>query len=96
LITIALWKDDTSLVDWLKASIQKALSGELAPDQTLRDHAARGMREEGARLGVREFEIDRLKNALSQVDQKRVLVLLTEIANTLSHKTADETVRHHF
>ena len=96
LITIALWRDDTSLVNWLRASIQKALSGELAPDQTIRDHAARGMREKGAHLRVRELEIDRMENALSRVDQKQALVLLTEIANTLSPKTADEPVRSRF
>jgi hypothetical protein len=95
LITIVLWKDDPQLVDWLKISIQKRLN-ETAPDQKLCDHAARGMREERASLRVREFETDRLKHAMSQIDLKRVQVLITEIANTLSPSTADEVVRRHF
>ena len=96
LITIALWRDDILLVDWLKNSIQERLNGELAPDQTLRDRAERGVREEAARLRVREFETDRMLNALNQIDRERILGLMTAVANILSPGTANETVRRHF
>jgi hypothetical protein len=96
LITVALWRDNPSLVNWLRVSIQERLGNELAPDQTLRDRAARGMRKEGASLRLREFQTDRMLDALSQIDPARVQGFLSEVANILSPKTANEPVRAHF
>jgi hypothetical protein len=44
LATLALWKDDAAEVAWLKAELAERLNNEKAPNQEMRDDAARKLR----------------------------------------------------
>jgi hypothetical protein len=92
LATHALWKEELGLAAWLKGEIRKRL--EKSPiDQAVLDRAARGLRREAASLRRREFETDRLRHAMNQLDRGKVQALVKEVADILSPNTAREEVR---
>jgi hypothetical protein len=95
LATLALSKEDLDLVPWLKAEITKRLK-EAILDQAALDHAARGIRQEAASLRRREYETDRLRHAMNQLDPPKVRSLLKEVADILSPNTAGDAVRARF
>jgi hypothetical protein len=79
--------------DQLKAELAARLEGPNAPNQKLRDRAARDLREMAEEVRVREFELDLVKRILAQNDQIQTRKLLWEIADILSPETAGEHVR---
>jgi hypothetical protein len=91
LVTLALWKEELQLIPWLKAEIAKRLIGP-APEQEVRDLAARDLRKQAASLRHREFEMNRVRHAMNQIEPTKVRMLLTEIADILSPGTAAEPV----
>jgi hypothetical protein len=92
LIILVLWKEDADLVPWLRTELAKGLRGQEAPDQELRDRAARGLREKAETLYRRELELSRINHAMGQIDPAKLRPLLHEIANLLSPGTAGEPV----
>jgi hypothetical protein len=96
LVTLALWKENLELIPWLKAETTKRLSGVDAPEQELRDRAARELRQQAASLRHREFEMNRVRHAMNQIEPAKVRTLLTEIADILSPSTAAEPVSPDF
>src|SRR5690606_14879654 len=79
--------------DQLKAELTARLQGPNAPNQELRDSAARDLREMADEIRVREFEMDLVKRILAQNDQIQARTLLRDIADILSPDTAGEPVR---
>ncbi|SIO26110.1 hypothetical protein SAMN05443247_03241 [Bradyrhizobium erythrophlei] len=92
LVTFVLWKEDLPLTPWLKAETAKRLSGEGAPKQEIRDRAAHDLRRTATSLRRREFETNRVRHAMNQIEPTKVRTLLTEIADILSPDTAGEPV----
>jgi hypothetical protein len=92
LVTLVLWKEELQLVPWLKSEVTKRLNDESAPEQEIRDRAARQLREQAASLRPREFELNRVRHAMNQIERAKVRVLLTEMADILSHRTAAEPI----
>jgi hypothetical protein len=92
LVTLVLWKEDLLLIPWLKAETAKRLSSEGAPKQKVRDQTAHDLRREAASLRRSEFEMNRVRHAMNQIEPAKVRMLLTEIANILSPATAGERV----
>ena len=95
LATLALWKDDLDLVPWLRADLTKRLGQPGAPDQELRDRAARELRDHAANQRRPEFEIRRIEHAMGEIEPGKLRPLLLEIANLLSPETANDPVRRH-
>ncbi|WP_148221490.1 DUF2254 domain-containing protein [Bradyrhizobium sp. BTAi1] len=91
LVTLALWKEDLGLDTWLKGAIGARLKTS-SLGQELLDRAARGLRRDAASLRRREFEVDRIRHAINQLDRLKVRVLLKEVADLLSPNTAGEKV----
>jgi hypothetical protein len=92
LATLVLWKEDLGLIPWLKLELTKGLNDPNAPDQEIRDRTARELRRRAATLRRREFELNRLENAATQVDAAKLKTLLNEIADSLSPGTSSEPV----
>lgn len=92
LVTLVLWKEDLNLVPWLRTELAKRLNGENAPDQEIRDGAARELRRKAETLYRREFELSRINHAMGQIDPAKLQPLLHEIADLLSPGTAGEPV----
>jgi hypothetical protein len=90
LATLALWKDEMALVVWLKAELAKRLNTQEAPEQEMRDDAARELRRHAATLDSLELESSRIHQAMCQIDQTKMQPLLQEIADLLSPNTAGE------
>jgi hypothetical protein len=96
LVTFVLWTEDLQLILWLKAETAKRLSGLNAPKQQIRDRAAHDLRQEAVSLRHRDFEINRVRNAMTQIEPAKVRTLLTEIADILSPDTTAEPVSRDF
>jgi hypothetical protein len=92
LVTLVLCKEDSGLVPWLRTELAKRLNGQKAPDQELRDRAARELRRKAATIHRREFEFSRINHAMGQIDPAKLRPLLNEIADLLSPGTAGEPV----
>jgi hypothetical protein len=92
LATLVLWKDEITLVPWLKTELTKMLNTEKAPEQEIRNNAAREIRERAATLYNPGFELSQIHHAMSQIDQEKMRLLLQEIADLLSPGTAGEPV----
>lgn len=92
LTTLALWKDEFDGGPGLKTTIAAALVKENAPDQELRDRAAREIRRRSEMLYKQEHWASRIEHAMSQLDQNRLRPLMREIADLLSPETANEPV----
>jgi hypothetical protein len=90
LATLVLWKDEVTLVPWLKTELAKMLKTDKAPEQELRDNAARELRERAATLYSPGFELSQIHHAMRQIDQAKMQSLLQEIADLLSPGTAGE------
>ena len=93
LAALALWKEDRDFVPWLRAELSIRLGQPGAPDQELRDRAARELRELAATQRRREFEFRRMEHAMGEIEPGKLRPLLSEIANLLSPGTANEPVR---
>lgn len=65
------------------AVITERLAQENAPDQAIRDLAAREIRESAATIGY-EYSLSSIEYAMGQTDQRKLRPLLEEIANKLS------------
>jgi hypothetical protein len=78
---------------WLTAAISERLAKGSAPDQALRDRAAREIRERAATLHHEQYSLSRIEYAMRHTDQDKLRSLLGEIANRLSPGTADEPVQ---
>jgi hypothetical protein len=85
LATLALWRDG-SLVTWLKAELTKMLDTEKAPEQEIRDNAARGLRRHAETLYGAKFDLSQIHSAMRQIDQAKMRPLLQEIP-ICSHQT---------
>jgi hypothetical protein len=96
LVTFVLWTEDLQLILWLKAETAKRLSGLNAPKQQIRDRAAHDLRQEAVSLRHRDFEMNRVRHAMNQIEPAKVRTLLTEIANILSPDTTAEPVSRDF
>jgi len=96
LATLALSKSDFDGGPQLKATITAALAREKAPDQELRDRAAREIRRRAITLYRPGHWSSRIENAMSQINPDKVGPLLIEIANLLSPATAEEPVHDDF
>jgi hypothetical protein len=96
LVTLVLWKEDLQLILWLKAETAKRLSGVDVPKQEIRDRAASDLRQQAESLRRSEFETNRVRHAMNQIEPAKVRTLLTEIAGILSPGTAGEPVSPDF
>jgi hypothetical protein len=92
LITLVLWKEELRLVPWLKSEVVKRLNDQSAPKQEIRDRAARQLRGQRAFVRPKEFELNRVRHAMNQIDRAKVRELLTEMADILSPLTAAEPI----
>ena len=81
-------KDGSALLK----SMSERLSKENAPDQAIRDRAAREIRERAETLYRDGHRYSGIERSMSQVDDTKLKPLLTEIANRLSPGTANEPV----
>jgi hypothetical protein len=95
LVTLTLWKEESQLVPWLKAGIAKRLN-EIAVEQETLDRAAHDLRRQAASLRRRDFDMDRVRHAMNQLEPAKVKTLLVEIADILSPGTVGEKVRPDF
>lgn len=66
-----------------------------APDQAIRDRAAREIRQRAATLDRDGYRFSGIERIMSQVDVTKLRPLLGEIANRLSPGTANEPVHPH-
>jgi hypothetical protein len=89
---LALTSGDDNNATMLKGRLSTKLTHADAPNQEMRDRAARCLREAANEVRQREFEIDRVKQLLSSGDNAATRLLLTEMANILSPGTKDEPV----
>ena len=96
LATFALWKPDDAELPTIIQSISVALAKDGAPDQEMRDRAARELRRDAATLRRREFELSPIRNAMNQIDAAKMRQVLQDIANLLSPNTANEPTRIDF
>ena len=71
-------------VDALRASIGARLQKDSAPEQDVREHAARGIRKRADQLLVRGHSSSSIDAAMSQLDHKVLRALLIEISSTLA------------
>jgi hypothetical protein len=93
LATLAL-SGNVDKLDDLKAGLQKALEEDEAPDQKLRDRAARELRRRSVSLFNQDrFTVAVIEQVMNRVDRESLGSLLREIANLLSPDTADEPIR---
>jgi hypothetical protein len=92
LATLALWGDGTDDSSFLKAAISKVLSQAKAPDQELRDRAARDIRRRAHSLNRQGHWSSHIENAMARVDREKLHQLLIDLANLLSPGTAAEAV----
>ncbi len=92
LATLALWKDGFDGGPRLKTTIAAALAKGDAPDQELRDRAARELRRRSETLYRQEHWASRIENAMSRIDQSRLRPLMRTIADLLSPGTANEPI----
>ena len=90
LATLALWQDDPAPAERLKAELAKRLNTENAPEQEMRDDAARELRERAATLYKSGFRLSRIHSAMAEIDQEKMQALLQDIADLLSPGTAGE------
>ena len=72
LVTLVLWKEELQLVPWLKAGIAKRLNGEVAPEQETPDRAARDLRRQAVSLRRSEFEMNRVRHAMNQIECQEI------------------------
>jgi hypothetical protein len=92
LATLALWQDNPAPAERLKAELAKTLNAENAPEQEMRDDAARELRRHAATLYRPKFELSRIHHAMHQIDQAKMRPLLQEIADLLSPGTVGESI----
>lgn len=95
LATLALVNDPhDEQVEYLKQKLTEYLGSPHAPEQDIRDRAARQIRERAATL-YREghWWSSQIEHAMSQLDEAVLRPLLEDIANTLSPGTANESIR---
>jgi hypothetical protein len=92
LATLALCRDDIDDGPQLKATIAAAVIKEGAPDQELRDDAARKIRRRAESLYRPGHRMSRIENAMSQINPEKLGPLLIEIANLLSPATCGEPI----
>jgi hypothetical protein len=92
LATLVLWKDEATLVPWLKTELTDMLNTEKAPEQEIRDRAARELRERAESLYNPGFELSRIHHEMCQIDHEKMRPLLQEIANLLSPGTTGEPI----
>jgi len=90
LATLALWQDDPAPAERLKVELAKRLNTENAPEQEMRDDAARELRERAATLYKSGFRLSRIHSAMAEIDQEKMQALLQDIADLLSPGTAGE------
>lgn len=76
----------------LIAALSVRLAQENAPDQAIRDRAAREIREHAATLHRDRSPLSRIDYAMGRTDQGQLRLLLEEIANRLSPGTANEPI----
>ena len=79
----------------LLAAISDRLAKTNAPDQTIRDRAAREIRERAETLDRDGYRFSGIERSMSQVDDTKLQPLLGEIANRLSPGTANEPIHPH-
>lgn len=96
LVALVLWKEDLQQINWLKTETAKRLSNADAPEQEIRDRAANDLRRQAESLRRNEFETNRVRHAMNQIEPARVRALLVEIAGILSPCTADEPLSSNF
>jgi hypothetical protein len=97
LVALVLWKEDLQQINWLKTETAKRLSNVDAPEQEIRDRAANDLRRQAESIRRRsEFETNRVRHALNQIEPARVRALLVEIAGILSPGTAGEPLSPNF
>ena len=70
----------------------RRLNTENAPEQEMRDDAARELRERAATLYTSEFRWSRIHSAMGGIDQEKRRALLQEIADLLSPGSAGESM----
>jgi hypothetical protein len=93
LAALALCREGAHEALHLKAAISKALGDAEAPDQELRDHAAREIRCRAHTLYRHGHFGSHIDNAMAQVNEDSLRALLIEVADLLSPATANEPVR---
>ena len=84
-------KDDSALI----AAISEHLAKENAPDQAIRDRAAREIRERVATPWRDRHSLSSIEYAMGQIEEGKLRPLLEEIANRLSSGTANERIQPH-
>ena len=92
LATLVLVRADAQESSKLKTAISARLAEENAPNQEIRDRAAREIRRRAATLYREGHWSSRIENAMRQADHEELRSLLEDIANLLSPDTANEPV----
>ena len=88
LAVLALARNDAQVTEF-KSAVSYRLSKDSAPEQGIRDRAARGIRERTATLYRQgRHWTSRIDMAIDQSDHQKLRLLLEEIANLLSPGTA--------
>jgi hypothetical protein len=86
--TLSLVTGNAVVVEDLKRKISACLTQPGAPDQQIRDQAAREIRRRAASLYRRGHLSSRIEHEMSQVDHATMKSLLEELANLLSPDTS--------
>jgi hypothetical protein len=90
LATLALWGEAADEGPRLRAALAASLGEKDAPNQELRDHAARNIRRGAQTLHRPDHWSSRIENAMARVDHAKLQALLQSLADVLSPSTADE------
>jgi hypothetical protein len=90
LATLALWGEAADEGPRLRAALAASLGEKDAPNQELRDHAARNIRRRAQTLHRPDHWSSRIENAMARVDHAKLQALLQSLADVLSPSTADE------
>jgi hypothetical protein len=90
--TLSLVTGDQQAVEDLKRKTAERLAQPDAPNQQIRDRAAREIRSRAATLYREGHRSSRIEHEMGQVDHAMMKLLLEELANLLSPDTSDEPI----
>jgi hypothetical protein len=92
LVALVLRLGEPELIAWLKQEVTRRLQ-EVPLDPDLLDRTAHNLRRKAASFRRRDFTFDSVDRVMGQLDRDRLRLLLREIADILSPRTAGEHVR---
>jgi hypothetical protein len=92
LVALVLRLDKPQLIAWLKQEVTRRLQ-EVPLDPDLLVRTAHNLRQKAASFRQRDFTLDSVDRVMGELDRDRLRLLLREIADILSPRTAGEHVR---